>query len=210
MACIIHLTPNGGDTNGNWYLTSAPGGYDGNMETGLTAGTLAANSPALLANGTVKVAAQAGAGDDVYVRLETEAVGTYIFTYVTPEPNDASNCADDCVDCAEFTITAEAVEPDSSDTYCDSDVTTYNVFTILTLDPLEWTIDAITGCTIGDPDCIASNGNFVPADMGVGTYVVTLLRVNALDGCDDCDVNYTINIDLQGDAGNAQNGVVCV
>lgn len=210
MACIIHLTPNGGDANGNWYLTAAPGGYDGNMETGLSAGTLAANSPALAANGAVIVAAQAGGGDDVYVKLEGEAEGTYVFTYVTPDPNDASNCGDDCVDCAEFTITSEAAEADDSGSYCSSDAATYNIFTIMTLDSGEWTIDSVTGCTLDDSDCVQSDGTFVPEDLGIGTFVVTLIRNNALDGCDDCDVQFTINVGLAGDAGDFQSGVVCV
>lgn len=208
MACKINLTPSGGDANGSWFLTSAPVGFDGTLSISCDNVTyVPINS---LPSDTIPLDNSCGDKSDIWVDLSTEEAGTYVFTYVTPAPNNASDCGSDCIDCSTFTITAEALEPDTLDTYCSSDGATYNVFTALSLNPLDWTIDSITGCILGDPDCVAVNGDFIPSAMGPGTYVVTLTRNNALAGCDDCDVQYTIQIDTAGSAGDNQSGIVCV
>lgn len=210
MACKIHLTPlnAGGSPEGRWFLTEAPVGFDGTLS--ISCNNVSFTTISGLPSDVTPLDNACTDKHDIWVNLDGEAVGTYVFTFVSPLENTAEDCAVDCVDCATFTVDAEEIVPEDEVTYCNADPDVYNVFTLMFIDPLDYSIDDVTGCVFEDPDCIAANGNFVPEDMGEGVYVVTFTRNDALGDCDDCTTSLTITIGAAGDAGDDQNGVACI
>ena len=210
MACKIHLTPlnAGGSPSGRWFLSSAPVGFDGSLSISCDDITYVTISP--ITEDVTPLDNSCPDSTEIYVDIDGEVVGTYVFTFVSPDDRTGEDCAEDCVDCATFTIEAEEVAPEDGATYCDSDTVTYNVFDLLSIFAADYDIISVTGCTLGDPDCVASNGAFTPEDMGIGVYVVTLERDGALEGCDDCQTIFTITVEAAGDAGDDQDGVVCI
>lgn len=211
MGCKLHLIPlnAGGSPNGRWFLTNYSGSsFDGDLSISCDNTTFVTVSG--LPDDTVPLDNSCPDTTDIWVDISGEAPGVYTFTFVSPDTANAEDCMETCIDCQTFTVTAEEVPGDAEFSHCDSDPDTYNVFTALSIDPLDYTIEGVTGCTLGAPDCVQNNGDYVPEDMGAGIYVVSIRRNDSDEDCEDCLIEYTINIEVGGDAGDPQSGVVCL
>lgn len=210
MACKIHLVPlnAGGSPNGRWFLTDAPVGFDGSLS--ISCDDVSYTTIGSLPSETIPLDNACTNKHDIWVNIDGEEIGTYIFTFVSPIPNTAEDCAEDCVACTTFVIESAEAAEDQEVSYCSADADVYNVFTLMGISSSDYEIESVTGCTFGDSDCIGFNGNFVPDDMEPGEYVVNFERIGAPEGCDDCNASLTILLGESGDAGDAQNGVVCI
>jgi len=209
MSCRIHLVPlnAGGAPNGRWFLTSAPGTFDGTLS--ISCNNVNFTPIAGLPSDTIPLDNVCVNKHDIWVNIEGEAIGEYVFTFVSPIGADVEDCADECVDCQTFTVDAEEAVPADEASYCESDEDVYNVYTVMGISNSEFEIASVTGCTLGQPNCIAANGNFAPNDLEAGNFIVTFNRIGVED-CDDCSTELTIIIDEAGDAGDAQSATVCI
>jgi len=210
MACKIHLLPlnAGGSPNGRWFLTEAPVGFDGTLS--ISCNDVSYTTISGLPSDTVPLDNACVNKHSIWVNIEGEVLGTYVFTFVSPLTENVENCAEDCVDCTTYIIESESAASEQEVSYCNADVEVYNVFTIMGISSSDYEIESVTGCTFGDSDCIGFNGNFVPDDMEPGEYIVNFTRIGAAEGCDNCSTSLTILLGESGDAGDAQDGVVCV
>jgi hypothetical protein len=211
MPCKVNLIPNGvsGTPNGRWFLTNFSGGGSVSLEVGCAEGgpfTTISNLP----SNTIPLDNACANKHNIWLDLENASEGVYTFTFVSPIGANADDCSEDCIDCANFTLTIVSSQEDQEVSYCDNDEEVKNVFTITGVSASDYEIISVTNCTLGQSDCVAANGNFTPSLMGEGTYIVTISRQNASPQCDDCQFTLTISIDAEGDAGQDQDLVACV
>jgi len=201
MACTITLfdylggTP---DTGGTWVLTSG----------GPTDLSVNGAATATYSNGNA-----IGVTHTVTIGVSDTPSGTYVFTYTVGSVP--------CSDTATVTVTVvdgAVAGTANTYTYCDSDTTIYNIYSLLGVSPLPdtdgtWTNTGTMSSGHEANTASGSDDTFQPsASEGVGTYLFTYTvdngDVTTPGGCTNCEdsVTITINVVDTGDAGT--NGAV--
>jgi hypothetical protein len=211
MGCKIHLVPlnAGGVPNGQWFLTDAPNGFDGTLSISCDNITFV---PIInLPSHSIPLDNTCPNKHDIWIDMEGEEPGTYIFTFVSPLSNTAEECGDLCVDCQVFVVNAEEITASSGEgVYCETDCSQYNVFNLLGISSSDYNIVSVTNCTLGNANCVAQSGNFEPCNLGAGEFLVTLVREGASPDCDSCTVEFNIIVEEAGNAGEPQELLICL
>lgn len=215
-ACPITLKDllTGEDALGNFFLYSAPVGYDNTLL--VSSGGPFSSFPIIPftvdpAEGLIP------GGHNAIVDLANEAPGAYVFWYVTPgtfeeEPTDPSSCGV-CTDCQAITINKIEPEENQEFEFCTQDVDPYNIFDLAGVSGSDYNIEYAPG---SDEDIdfnlvFGSNGygGFVPIEISTGTYVFILTRVGDSD-CESCSFQVTIEIYDPEPAGEDAEVIMCV
>lgn len=188
----------GEDSLGNFYLYSAPAGYDNTLNVS-SGGPF--SSFTIIPFTVDPAEGLIPGGHNAIVDLSNEAPGAYVFKYVTPgeyegEPTDPSDCSI-CTDCQEITI--NKIEPgnDQEFNFCTQDVDPYNIFDLAGVNAEDYDIDYAPG---SDEDLDfnlvyggSGYGDFVPIEISVGVYVFILTRRGDSE-CESCSFQVTIEI----------------
>jgi len=213
--CVVRLVPrdNQGDPiniPGRWFLIETPAGYYG-MGVSCDSSNWVYWSDN--ADPTLPIDNNCTDKHDIYITW-LYAIGDYRFRFVPSLEEDATICGQDCFNCVDVIV--HVLLPDVGNgavQMCQGEFPLSNLYDLAGLPCANYNIGYAPGSD-QDSDFILTGdcsvrGNFISADISVGTYTFEFTPSNYETDCDECTVLFTVIITEGFSGGSDQEAIIC-